>query len=363
MNRRKFLLGSALATLFVGIPTAVKTRLNLAVTGLSDFPAQPWLTDVKYVGAGSGAFYVEGNLLYRHRIDYQVLGTRWKRAFLIAKPLMPPHVAGGSAIQGTKPIIIVGMPGSNSYGDGAMDLMTPPNGDVNKQWLAWAVLDGNCYGLAVDGPLFGSYPYEPTNPIDPLVDDLCAVQAAKYFIRELPAFRTYGIQPASLNVIVGGISWGGIRASFLGPALNDCMGIYVAGTHLSKEYDLRPWCSPSDWGDGFDYVDMLLSAKSPSIRAMFGGNGNDYLYTPFSTGNPMDRLKEYQPPQEPDGAWPSTRWVPNADFELGRLTADPRATKIISPGLGHEIDLPDIRAYMLARVNEAMNALPEYQVA
>lgn len=316
----------------------MKTRLNLDATFLSNWPAQPWLTQVKYAQARTPISY-GGKTIYVSEIHYEVLGSRWKRLFVFQPTMKPATMSGGSALQGTRPHFMVCLPGSNDAGDGAWDLLDLASPTYQYNWPLAVAADNDLICVAIDGPLWGSfeYPAFPTNPYDVLIDDICGIEAAKWYMDNTGAFAVYGMQPIQKNFYVGGYSWGSIRASFLGSACRDCTAMYLASGHMSKAYDTRPVFNPAEWGPlNKDYADMLLASKAKKVRISFGGNGTDYTYTPFQPG--IDTIIN------------------------GLVNADPaKFSKIITPGIGHAVNLGDIRSFFQNNVSPCLfYHAPEY---
>lgn len=311
----------------------MRTRLNLPATGLNpaNFPAQPWLTQVVYVQARTPISY-GGKTIYVSEIHYEVLGTRWKRAFVFQPTMKPPQVlANGNVVQGTRPHFMVCLPGSDSTGDGAWDLLNTATPGYQANWPLAIAADNDLVCVAIDGPLWGSfeYPAFPTNPYDVLIDDICGIEAAKWYMDNSGAFAVYGMQPIQKNFYVGGCSWGAVRSAFVAAAARDCTGVYLASGQMSKAYDTRPAFNPSDWPVGFDYDDMLLASNAVKVRMHFGGNGADYTYTPYRPG--VDAIVD------------------------GLVTADPsRFSKVVTPTLGHAVNLADIRAFFQNNISPCL---------
>lgn len=317
----------------------MKIRLNLAATFLGSWPTQPWLTQVLYHQAKSPISY-GGKTIYVSEIHYEVLGSRWKRMFVFQPTMKAPYTdSGGTVWQGTRPHFMVCLPGSDATGDGAWDLLNTGSPGYQANWPLAVAADNDLICVAIDGPLWGTfeYPSFPDNPYDVLIDDICGVEAAKWYMDNTGAYAVYGMQPIQKNCYVGGCSWGGTRAAFLGAALKDCTGIYLASPQMSKAYDTRPAFNPSEWvSSSKDYADMLLASNAAKVRIHFGGNGSDYLYTPFQPG--VDTIVN------------------------GLVSADSaKFSKVITTGIGHAVNLTDLRNFFTSNVSPCLfYHAPEY---
>lgn len=168
--------------------------------------------------------------------------------------------------------LIIGLPGSNSTGDGAKDLFEDPNG-YQKNWLLHLSCIYDTPAIAIDGPLFGSYPYTPIDPHASLIDDLCGVEAYK---DNLP----YGLNvTAPTSIFIGGCSWGAIRTSFLAPLMSYVSGCYLASSQLCKTINTAANFNPPDWiYEDFNYKDMITQINA-KVRLSFGDT--DHMYDPF----------------------------------------------------------------------------------
>ena len=319
----------------------MKTRLNLAATGLNltNFPAQPWITNVELI-TGLAPVQYESVNIYTTQLEVTMYNGRKRRVFVSTPTAKPPRIdAYGTVIQGSRSAFVVGLCGSDANGDGAMDLITPPVGDYQYRWPLAVAKDHNMIAVLVDAPLFGQYEYpeELNNPYDTLIGDICGVEAARWYLDNSLALSVYGIQPVTKNCFVGGISWGGMRTQFLAAALQDCVAAYVASAQVDKAYDTRPFCSPPDWAAAnYNYADMLKVSTAKKIRIAFGGNGGDYLYTPFRPGidTIVDGLVSYD----------------NVKF-----------SKHINATLAHQIDLADIRAFFTSCLSPTLfYTVPKY---
>ena len=315
------------------------TRLNLEATGLdlNNFPSQPLVTEVEHYGA-YGPVVFEGTTIYTDILKVTMYNGRFRRVFVSKPPLQ----AATPGVQGTRSAFVIALPGSNSNGNGAFDLITGNDG-YQYQWPLAVAKDNNMIAVMIDGPLWGEweYPEEQDNPYDVLVADICAVEAARWFCNTSVFLSAYGIQPVVMNCFVGGISWGGNRAMMLSAALKDCVASYIAGGQMHTSYYPIPAFNPPEWAvNGYNYEDVIKNSNSRKTRIMFGGNGSDYLYTPFKAPH-----------------------VPDVDVIVDDIVASNplRFTKYIAPGLGHQIDLADIRSFFNSAISpELFYTVPQY---
>jgi hypothetical protein len=342
INRRKFLALLAAAPFVTQAGASeLHIRTDLEPTGLNlgNLPPQPWVKAVEHYGTVP-MFNAFGKNIYTDILKVTLWNDRFRRVIL-SKPEVkaPRYDILGNLIQGMRSAFVVALPGSNALGDGAMDLVTGVDG-YQHQWPIAVAADNDMIAVMIDGPLWGEweYPQEQDNAYDILLADICCVEAAKWFFDNSLSLAVYGVQPVTKNMFVGGISWGGQRAMMLQAALKDCVAAYIGSAQMDKAYDTRPFLNPSDWAaDNYNYSDVLKDGHSVKTRIMFGGNGGDYLYTPYQ---------------------------PDVDTIVdGVVASDPtRFTKYIAPALGHQIDLADIRSFFQNSMSHPLfYHPPEYQ--
>jgi pimeloyl-ACP methyl ester carboxylesterase len=260
---------------------------------------------LKYIAGSS--YSVLGKLIYVYELHYAG-HARLKRCF----------VGHASMDANTKPVLCVALPGSNSAGEGAKDLFSAT--DIQGQWPLKLAASEGVFFVAIDLPSFGASPYTPDNAIEPLMDVVKGVEAARKFIEHAPGFKTPKLAD---GLLVGGFSWGATLAEWFVGACPNVERAYIASGQLAKQYDTRPMFHPPSWVD-YDYKDMLKVSRAKNIRLQFGGV-TDYLYEPFR---------------------------PHIDGVIAELCADPRFS-FVNPPIGHTPDVADMLAYLSAGVGPA----------
>jgi|GEM_PF-2783549 len=260
---------------------------------------------------------------------------RTKRCFLLAPAdLTRAHPKLGVAFPSSY--------GPSAGGTGASDLFNE-NFIGQDYWPVRFCLDHNVFMLAIDLPSFGHNSYFPTSASDPLIESLFCVSGARQYIEQtlLPGS---GARFAALDdgMFAGGHSWGAWQAMFFGAACTQVTDVWACGVQLSKLYDLRPPFNPAEWSTSYDVSDMVAEADWCSFRFFFGGDGNDYLYEPYRTGDPEDETLVFDAINNPPG-----RTIPNLDFVLAELVAldSSRFSFGTNADIGHLADVQDAMAW------------------
>lgn len=208
--------------------------------------------------------------------------------------------------------LIVALPGSNSYGYGAADLIYETYGaEYQKLWPLELLKEHGGAFVALDGPLFGKSSYSYTTPLDSLIMDSGGVEVAEKILSNL------GFSEIFNNKFLAGVSWGGVRAGFLALTSADYQASYISNSHLLDYGDA--FANPSNLFQNLSFSNFL-EALYGNIRVQFGDT--DYILNIDRAGviSLLDR-------------WSSSE-------EIG-------SGYIISDGLGHEIDLADLNAFYL----------------
>lgn len=291
-----------------------KVRLNLSALGLdtTKFPSGQWYDPSKVVvlpGVSASLPAITGSAnpaLDRAAVNfnvweirYQVIAgvaaqPRWKRMYVAAPTF--------GASRKMRPEMVVALHAtSGANRDGATQLWNPyaPE-DVEHQWPLHVAADLSCWAVMIDqttGNKDGAdWVYPATgwgddgyavNAYDPLIDHICGIEIAKWFImtanvnRELES--TWGAQPIKPKVYLGGLSWGAHAASFLAGALRDVSGVYLSGMYIARDRytDVSPGYdnfNPVEWRvSGEDYVDMYLRSKLDRMVIEWGAADHAYL--------------------------------------------------------------------------------------
>lgn len=355
----------------------MSTRVDLVPTGLNAacFPAQPWLLSMNYIGGfsvtgeyvgsdgaggrvagGEGAKHVAGGAektVMVHELAYRVQGVsaqRWRRCFVV-------HTYLDAAL---KPILLVALPATSPVGsDGARDLFSTPPGSQGIQfdWPLAVVRDTGVFAVLIDRSRHGLNSYEPENAYDPIIDDVAGIDAARWFIDNLPVLRANpaaaGLRlPLMKNILIGGLSYGAISASFLAGAVKDVAAVYMAGAYPNKSAHGHSWPPnppdffPTDWiSSNYDYPDMLRASHARKIMFAWGGNAEppvgDYAnFAPFHPDNlqTADDLRAFDPSR----------------FDYA----------VVTPPVcqGHEVNLPHLRAWFSARVQDLVSGGAAFEV-
>lgn len=208
--------------------------------------------------------------------------------------------------------LIVALPGSNSYGYGATDLIYETYGaEYQKLWPLELLKEHGGAFVALDGPKFGKNQYAYTTPLDSLIMDSGGVEVAEAILSIL------GFDEIGANKFLAGVSWGGIRAGFLALTSTDYQASYISNSHL-LDYGAA-YANPSTLFQNLSFSNYLETLYG-NIRVQFGDA--DYILN-------IDRVGVVSL---------LDRWSSSEEIGSGY---------IISDDLGHEIDLPDLTAFYL----------------
>lgn len=300
--------------------------LDLAKTGLdvNQFPSiRPWAVD-RIFDVANGAYFsftlpsegptVPAKTINAYELRVLNVRGRWKRCFVICQELNPDM----------KPVLVVGLPSTpmSANADGARELLVNTAGVpiIEFRWVAQVVRDQNVFAVVIDRAhgakdpsleygltepytvvdSFG-HPY-PNNPYDPLIDDVACIEAARDFINEMPMLRLNGAckglrMPLIEQMIIGGLSWGSISASWLLAACPDFIAGYLAGMYLNGNWyngnpAYQPGFNPTEWQTaGFNYSDALKNSKAREIVLSWGSATDDaYVGPPASRKTEVDNL-------------------------------------------------------------------------
>lgn len=325
------------------------SKLNAAA-----FPDRAdWLLDVKYVGGHdtSGNYLgadsngnplpggqwpksfakVGGKTVQVHQLCYRVQGIseqRWRRCF----------VAHTYVDNDMKPILLVSLPSSSPVGfDGARQLFQPQSPNVEFSWPLEVVRDNGIFAVMVDRAAYGWNSYAPTNPYDQIIDDVSAIDAARWFIDNTPIYHCYASTtalrlPLLKNLLIGGLSYGAITSGFLAGVLKDAECVYMAGAYVNKSQQIgNPQFYPSEWdAQSWDFSDMWKASRVKKMLISFGQG--DYArqnpsWTVESVDNTCNGLSSFSPNRF---AW--------------RVNPNPPVVQ------GHEIDIGHIRTWFASQV-------------
>lgn len=201
-------------------------------------------------------------------VHYSV-GPRMKRCFVGWH-----KDAHGQPTPATARALLVALPGSNSDGNGAMDIIS----GLATPWPVLACARTGAPFVAIDLPLFGAYPYQPAITIDgyrpsengalaQLLDNVHGIKAAQSVL------QTRGISNTDVAPkFVGGHSWGAVAAIIVAGAMPEVTGLYASSPYIDTEHDQRPFMAPPEWIDaGWNYSNVLAeTANRARIRLTFG---------------------------------------------------------------------------------------------
>lgn len=333
---------------------------------IANFPARAdWLQSVTYIGDPTNNPVHKndvtppyGRTVMITELHYTVLGVgnviRTRRCFVAQS------YADNNA-PNLKPILLCAFPASSSLNGssgGAMDLWNytqgPITSNIEFDWPLEVVRDTGCFAVMIDPPRFGLNSYNPTNAYDAMIDHISGIDAALWWIgfpvlQWFPTIKTYQktkpLMRVSPKLILGGLSYGAITTSFMAGLLPDAYAAYMSGAFLVKANQPNsPEFNPSDWINNYDFSDMLLNQSGfKKCKISFGwrnpAGDNVIPYSDYALVSP-----------------PMPAWLNNVQACNNKLSNDPRfeiRLKTTAPVIqGHEIDLLDIRNFMIDRVNE-----------
>lgn len=335
-------------------------------------PRDQWLKDVVYIGGfnGSGVYMgaaalgvqnpaakdakhlakAGGKTVMVHELHYKVggvSGDRWRRCF----------VAGTYMDAAMKPILLAAGASSTVVGaDNARDMFQfpVPTSDIQFSWPIEVVRDNGIFAVLLDQAFYAPFNYTPANVIDPIIDHVAGIDAARYFLDNSPAYRLHpnaaGFRPGILpNIFVGGLSYGSVSSGFLAGVLKNCEGAYLAGAQVNKsQFNVTTKrFYPDGWiGNSYDFKDMWKASAVKKLRISFGQG--DYTrenpsWTVASVDATCNDLVTFDPNRF------SWRVAPNPPIVQG-----------------HEIDLPDVRSTFTSWINsltagERSFSFPKYE--
>ena len=204
-----------------------------------------------------------------HELHYEI-GNHLKRLF-VAVPI-------GDTVSET---VIIGLNGSNSFGNGAYDLFVPQNGASDFQ-RRWPLLLAARYGvpiIAPDSPAFGAYAYQASTSYEVVLDDLSGFEVGIDYLIRTGVLAGY---PARL--FTSGVSWGGSRSLMLGSIIRGGSSyrnaIYSASPQIELYIDTRDifnayHVTGFSQGDVQDTVPDMLLRAADRIRIAYGDG--DYI--------------------------------------------------------------------------------------
>lgn len=269
------------------------------------FPLRPWITgQITVAGYASETIPADAFNPNSHTLNIYDLRVqtpkRVKRCQVICREMNVDM----------KPVLVIGLPATpqSATADGSKELWRNTAGvpNIEFRWPAQVVRDQNCFAVVIDrahGALdpaleydpndgetvvdAGGHPY-PGNPYDPLIEDIACIEAARYFINNLPALKLHpaakGVRlPLAEHMLIGGLSWGSISASWLLAACPNIIGGYLAGMYLNANWyngnpAYQPGFSPTEWQSaGFNYSDALKNSKAREIVLSWGQNDDAYV--------------------------------------------------------------------------------------
>lgn len=339
-----------------------RTRVDFTTSGLNAaaFPTRAnWLQNISYIAtthvpkAGARTVMVT-------ELHYDVQGIsaiRTRRCFVVSS-------YADNNMPTLKPLLLAAFPGSSIVSGptgGAMDLWNYPAGGPNIEfdWPLEVVRDTGVFAVLIDPPRYGYNSYTPANAYDGLIDAVCGIDAAKWFIGSLPLIWYPTVKPyngsvrpvfeLSPKLLLGGLSYGSMVASFMAGILPDADSVYLSGAYVVKAtqaFSSPAYPSelyPSDWtASGFDYTDMLKASNIRRCMVSYGwdnGGVSGALPSDYARVNP---------------SW-TTTLIDNAcnglvSFNPARFEYRVKTTSPVIQG--HEIDLPHIKAWMANRVAE-----------
>lgn len=343
--------------------TSEKVRVDFAASKFnpSNFPLRDsWLQNVVYVGTThkNDVTPPYGRTVMVTELHYDVLGVgnvvRTRRCFVVQSYMDNNQPT-------PKPVLLCAFPGSSSLPGatgGALDLWNYTQGaatsNIEFDWPIEVVRDTGCFAVMIDPPRYGLNSYNPTNAYDGMIDAISGIDAALWWIgtpalQWFPTIKTYDrgepLMRVSPKLLLGGLSYGAITTSFMAGLLPDAYAAYMSGPFLVRaNQPSSPEFNPADWGADYDFSDMLLAAPGfQKCKLSFGwinpAGNNAIPYSDYALV--VDSL--------PD-------WYPNVLACNAKLLTDPRfevRLKATAPVVqGHEVDLPDIRAWMTSRASE-----------
>ncbi len=339
------------------------TSVNL--TAFNSGPSAPardqWLKEVVYIGGHSpaGAYVgasspgiqnptgvdakhipkVGGKTVMVHELHYKVggvSGDRWRRCF----------VAHTYLSTDMKPILLAAAASSTVVGaDNARDMYSfpVPTSDIQFSWPLEVVRDTGIFAVLLDQAIYTYQAYTPANAVDPIIDHVAGIDAARHFIENAPVYRLNGgaaqlRMPLLPNILVGGLSYGANSSGFLAGVLSNCEAAYLAGVGINKSQfnTATKHFYPDGWvGNSYDFKDMWKASRVKKMMLSWGQGDYTREGAPWSTASVDATCNDL------------------VTYDPGRFAWRVASTAPVVQG--HEIDLPHLRAWFSARVTDLVS--------